>query len=364
MQKKLSRRGWTALTLSLLLSCLLGIAGAVILIDPFEVYHKATRFIPPITNGTQSYSNAGIAKSYDYDSIVIGSSMTENFVPSQLDSLLGGRFVKLCINGGSPYNHRQMMDMAFATHDIRTVLYCIDVDALTYFYTQPKFEMPDYLYDFNLLNDVRYWFNASVLTQYLPECLSTWGRADPSQRETMYSWGSLYPYGAEYALAGFSVGPDTEQKKAPAPFELSQQTKLNIEHNYLPFIEAHPDTQFIFFLPPYSLVRWARFYQSRDLELHLSQAAAVAARLLSYPNVSVYDFRARTEWILDLAHYIDDYHYGPEINDAIARDIASGACRITDAAQVLENNDVLRLLVSQVQSAGQWPDAFDLSRLP
>ena len=46
MQKKLSRRGWTVLTLSLLLSCLLGIAGAVILIDPFEVYHKATRFIP------------------------------------------------------------------------------------------------------------------------------------------------------------------------------------------------------------------------------------------------------------------------------------------------------------------------------
>ena len=364
MPKKLTRRGWTALTLALLLLSLSFIVGAVVFIDPFEVYHKATRFIPPVTNGTQSYSNAGIAKSYDYDSVVIGSSMTENFVPSRLDALLGGRFVKLCINGGSPYNHRQMMEMAFATHEIRTVLYCIDVDALTYFYTQPKFEMPDYLYDFSLANDVRYWFNASVLTHYLPECLSTWGQSDPDQRDTMYSWGDLYPYGKEYALAGFSVGPDTEQKPAPAPFELSQQTKLNIEHNYLPFIEAHPDTQFLFFFPPYSLVRWVRFYQSRDLELHLSQAAAVADQLLRYPNVKVYDFRARTDWILDLDQYIDDYHYGPAYNEAIAEDIAADRCRVTDAAQVEQGSAVLRSLVAQVQAAGKWPDAFDLSQLP
>ena len=54
------------------------IVGAVIVIDPFQIYHKATAFIPPIDNGHQIYANAGIAKSYDYDSVIIGSSMTEN----------------------------------------------------------------------------------------------------------------------------------------------------------------------------------------------------------------------------------------------------------------------------------------------
>lgn len=83
------------------------------LVDPFEVYHKATAFIPPITNGTQNYSNAGIAKNYEYDSVVIGSSMTENFTPSQLDRLFGGQFVKLPINGGSPFNHKQMNGLRF-----------------------------------------------------------------------------------------------------------------------------------------------------------------------------------------------------------------------------------------------------------
>ena len=141
----MNRKKWAALTLSLLGLSIGGIVALVAAVDPFEVYHKAAAFIPPISNGTQIYSNAGIAKNYAYDSVVIGSSMTENFRPSQLDRLFGGQFVKLCVNAGSSFNHKQMMDMAFATHDVRRVLYGVDVEALTYFYKTPKCEMPDYL---------------------------------------------------------------------------------------------------------------------------------------------------------------------------------------------------------------------------
>lgn len=175
----MNRKKWAALTLSLLGLSIGGTVALVAAVDPFEVYHKATAFIPPISNGTQIYSNAGIAKNYAYDSVVIGSSMTENFRPSQLDRLFGGQFVKLCVNAGSSFNHKQMMDMAFATHDVRRVLYGVDVEALTYFYKTPKCEMPDYLYDDDLFNDVSYWFNKSVLLTYIPECLATLGQSDP-----------------------------------------------------------------------------------------------------------------------------------------------------------------------------------------
>ena len=89
----MTRKRWALLALTLLVGSLALIVGTVALVDPFEIYHQATLFVPPITNGTQNYANAGIAKSYEYDSVVIGSSMTENFRPSQLDALLGGRFV-------------------------------------------------------------------------------------------------------------------------------------------------------------------------------------------------------------------------------------------------------------------------------
>lgn len=355
----MTRKQWALLTLLLLLAGVGGIIGAVALIDPFEVYHKATAFIPPITNGTQNYSNAGIAKSYDYDSVIIGSSMTENFRPSQLDALLGGRFVKLPINGGSPYNHKQMMDLAFGSRDVRRVFYGLDIESLTYFYTTPKCEMPDYLYDDDLFNDTAYWFNHSVLARYIPACLRTLGQTDPDQRDTMYMWGDLYAYGREAALRDVVItGETVEQGALSGTPELSQQSRLNVEHNLLPYVEDHPETEFIFFFPPYSLAQWVSFYQQGDLIYHLEQKEALVRALLPYDNVKLYDFQAETAWITDLDNYIDAKHYGPWINDAIVERVAAGENRITDGAQAAQNDAVLCRYVDFVVARGAWPDDF------
>lgn len=361
MSRSMSCHGWSQLVLFLLLLFFCGTVALVVFIDPFEIYHRATNYIPPCENGIQNYANAGVARTWDYDSVVIGSSMTENFVPSQLDALFGGRFVKLSINAGSPYNHRQMMELAFRTHNIKTVLYCIDADAFTYFYTQPKTEMPDYLYSESILDDVSYWFNSSVLFRYLPRCLSGWGQTDPNLRDTMYAWGDLYPYGMEVALRDAIIDETKfEQQDMPEPFVMSQQTMLNVENNIVPFIEGNPETEFLFFFPPYSLVNWYRFYRSGSLNYHLSQIEAITARLLSYPNVRIYDFRVRTEWILNLNNYIDDHHYGPWINADMAKDIAEDRCRIISPEETEQNSNLLRFLVSQIVTVGRWPDTFNL----
>ena len=358
----MTRKQWGLLTLSLLLLTIGGIIGTVVLIDPFEIYHQATAFIPPITNGTQNYANAGIAKSYDYDSVIIGSSMTENFRPSQLDSLLGGRFVKLCINGGSPFNHKQMMDLAFSTHDVKRVFYGLDVEALTYFYTTPKCEMPEYLYDDDLFNDTAYWFNHSVLARYIPQCLKTLGQSDPDQRDTMYMWGDLYEYGKEAALRYVTItGETVEQGDLPEVPELSQQSGLNVYSNLLPFIEAYPDTEFIVFFPPYSLVQWVDFYQQGTMIYHLEQKEAVIRILLGYDNVKIYDFQAELDWVTELDNYIDAWHYGPWINDAIVERVAAGENRITDWAQARENDEVICRYVEYIEACGAWPD--DISAL-
>ena len=351
----MTRKRWAQLALVLLFLSLGGIIALVAWVDPFEIYHQATMFIPPITNGTQNYANAGIAKSYAYDSVIIGSSMTENFTPSQLDALLGGSFVKLCINGGSPYNHKQMMDLAFSTHDVTRVLYGADVEALTYFYTTPKTEMPEYLYDDDLFNDVRYWFNKSVLAKYVPQTLRTFGRTDPALRDTMYMWGDLYPYGKEAALANVRITAGAVEQEPPSDDpQLSQQSRLNVEYNILPYLEAHPDTEFIFFFPPYSLARWYEFYASGVLGYHLAQKEALVSRLLPYDNVRIYDFQAELSWITDLSNYIDAGHYGPWINDAIIEAVAADEYRVLRLADVQANDAVLRERTEELALAGEW----------
>lgn len=355
----MTRKRWALLTMALLLGALSLIVCSVVIIDPFEIYHKATAFIPPIASGTQSYSNAGIAKSYDYDSVIIGSSMTENFRPSQLNDLLGGRFVKLCINGGTPFNHKQMLDMAFANRELRTVFYGLDVDALTFFYTTPKTEMPDYLYNDNLLDDVRYWLNQSVLGKYIPACLRTLGQSDPDQIDTMYAWGDDFAYGRDAVLAGKHISskevPQEERQTDPV---LSQQSMLNVEHNLIPFIEAHPHTEFIFFFPPYSLARWYEFYAQGTFIYHLNQKEAVIKRLLPYDNVRIYDFHAELDWILNLDLYVDTEHYGPDINSEIAARIARDENRILSLDEARENNAVLHDYLDRLRALGAWPDSF------
>ena len=359
MFSNMSHKHWSLLALALLVCALCGVIGSVMLIDPFEIYHQATAFIPPITNGTQNYSNAGVAKSYDYDSVVIGSSMTENFTPSQLDTLLGGRFVKLPINGGSPFNNKQMMDLAFGTHDVKRVFYGVDIESLTWFYKTPKCEMPEYLYDDDLFNDTAYWFNSSVLLKYIPACLKTLGQSDPDLRDTMYNWGDMYEYGKNAALRDVHITGDVyEQKNVTQEIDLSQQSLLNVQHNFLPYIEGHPDTEFIFFFPPYSLAHWYSFYQKGDFEYHLIQKEALTQVLLPYENVKIYDFQAELDWILQLDHYIDSSHYGPWINDAMVSAVAQDEYRVLDCKTVQENNQVLRDHVAYLVSCGAWPEDF------
>ena len=351
----MTRKRWARLALALLVCSLAGIVLLVAWVDPFEIYHRSTLFIPPVTDGTQSYANAGIARTYEYDSIIIGSSMTENFRPSHLEALFGGRFVKLCVNGGSPYNHRLVMDLAFRTHDVRRVLYGVDIDSLTYFYSSPATEVPGYLYDDSLLSDVRYWFNKGVLTKYIPKALATFGQSDPDLRDTMYMWGERFTFGKDAVLPCINLTRGAVEQEEPAQEpRLSQQSNLNVEANYLPYVQAHPDTEFIFFFPPYSLARWYEFYAAGALGYHLNQKEALIDTLLAYDNVRIYDFQAELTWITDLSNYVDTVHYGAWINDAIAEAIAADDYRVRSLEDARANDAVLRERTQALALAGEW----------
>ena len=198
-----------------------------------------------------------------------------------------------------------------------------------------------------------------MLLRYIPQCLKTLGQSDPDLRDTMYMWGDLYEYGREAALRNVTItGETVDQGVTQEEPQLSQQSKLNVYHNLLPFIEAHPETEFIVFLPPYSLVQWTSFYQQGTMGYHLSQKEAVIRILLGYDNVKVYDFQAELAWVTELDNYIDAWHYGPWINDAIVKRVAAGENRITDWTQARANDETLLRCVEYIEACGAWPEDF------
>lgn len=356
----MSKKRWCQLVAALFAGLLVLLTALVVFVDPFEIYHRALFYQPPYSSDTQMYANAGVAKSYVYDSIIVGTSVTENCRPSVYENALGGRFVKLPMNGGLARDHAKMMDIAFRTHDVRRVVYGLDLFAFSQYYTNQKAVTPDYLYDDNLLNDVSYIFNKTVLLRYVPESIAR-AHTEPTDgaRDTMYFWNppSMPSETELFAQIDFASPPAAAQPDDM----LAGFTLDNYTENLLPYIRNHPETTFTVFFPPYSLLYWAQQTQDGMMAVRIAQRSQLAQLLLAEPNVELYDFQMKTEWTEDYSLYFDLIHYVSSVNDAMALAMAEGDCRITDLTQVEENS---RALACAALSLFDIPSATPERSLP
>ena len=342
---------WCLTAAALLLALLAALIALVVVVDPFEIYHRAWFYQPAYRSETQMYAGAGVARSYAYDSIIIGTSVTENCHPSVYAQALGGNFVKLCMNGGLAHDHAKMMDIAFRTHDVSRVVYGLDLFAFSQYYTNQKAETPDYLYDDSLLSDVSYWFNKEVLLRYVPEAIGRAGTVpDDSARDSMYFWDPPQLPGRDGLFA--AIDWSAPAREADDESALAVFTQDNYAQNLLPYIKAHPETTFTVFFPPYSLLYWVQQAQEGMLEVRLAQRAQLTALLLAEPNVQLFDFAVLEAWTQNYDLYFDAIHYVSSVNDAMALALAADEGRVTDASQMEANNrqlrqDTLSLLAAQ-----------------
>ena len=95
-----SSKQWVVVFVTFFIIILLGIASITIIIDPYFHYHKPLSGLQyPISN--QRYQNDGILKHFEYDAIIIGTSMTENFKASEFDKIFGVNSIKVPFSGAS-----------------------------------------------------------------------------------------------------------------------------------------------------------------------------------------------------------------------------------------------------------------------
>ena len=79
------------------------IVGAVnFAIDPLQFYRESRFYNPYYYNQTR-FQNPAIARTHTYDSIILGTSMAENFSTSQIKSVLEINPVNLALEGSSCY---------------------------------------------------------------------------------------------------------------------------------------------------------------------------------------------------------------------------------------------------------------------
>ena len=322
---------WVIAFFALLLAALLFLAAIVIVIDPYFHYHA------PLDGLSyelfyQRYQNDGIVKHFDYDALITGNSMAENFKTSELDALFGLSSVKVPYSGASLKELDMNLRAAFEHNDgLKMVVMGLDYGSFIQdkdYMAYSDEDYPDFLYDQNPFNDIKYLFNKSILKTSLDTILRTRAGLPTTSFDDYCAWDPATVYGRDAVFAQYSRHWDTGEEHHLNDQRMELLTG-NIRQNLEQTVKAHPETEFYLYFPPYSVLFWDKQERMGVLELQLEAEREVIEMLLPYENVHLFSFLDDFELSEDFSHFKDYIHHDPQINSHILQCMARGEHQLT-----------------------------------
>lgn len=322
----MNTRKWLIRVIAAVLCMMVFFGSIMFYLDPLLHYHLERG---PLTYYTYSeiYSNPGIAKHYDYDAVMVGTSMIENTDVDLCDQLLGTKMIRLPYSGGTSYNMKTILDICFQNNDhIKNVFWELDEFQLTNSATEPRYPLPEYLYDDNDFNDLSYLLNLDIFYHYLVKDII--GTLKGEQQKAERRGATLFgDFGEKQILESYKR-PEIQKLTQKKRDVMTSKLQANMS-NIVILLKNHPDTHFHFFMPPFSVLYWDNEKRNGQFELLLECLDYAMGILTSYKNVSLYFYHGEEAVISNLDNYKDYSHYGPWINDEITRLIASKECLVT-----------------------------------
>lgn len=308
---------------------LLAAALLIFLVDPFFHYHMPWFGMKPVVNN-EVYQNPGLADHALYDSIIIGSSMTENFDAKWFDEAYDIRTLKLNYSGASAENLKIAVERAQNSLEgkVQYVFGCLDTDVLLKNPEETRYPLPHYLYDDVLYNDVYYLLNKDVLFQKIWNVwkLNKDKNVEPMNKAYMWYEEHIDEFSKENVLQGIPLPDKFFFVKQNEPL-IPDETIKAVE-KIKKFVMDYPDTKYKFFYSPYSMVHWYNSYRNGRFLTDVSILEYSIKELLECENVELY-FPTNYEMITDLNSYKDTGHYDMEIQYQIFKEMRDGDNRLT-----------------------------------
>lgn len=329
---------WALFTLAACVLLMAACVVAVYTVDPFEQYRESS--ILPLYD-QESYNNPGIAKNYDYNAVILGTSMVEMSNPSVIDECFGVSSVKLPMRGSHTAQMGWQLEHVFRSHELDLAILAVDAYSLM----GPPDDMEeiyDYLWNDDPLDDVNYLLNRDVLLVKIPRMLKNIGRPTDTKRDDMYKWTDV-TFAARSVYD--AIGGAREQVEMQSADSRIERSTENIERHLKTHIAAHPETTFKIYMPPYSVGYWYLMTRGGLSEQQYRSRARVCELLLEYPNVEIYDYSSRVEWITDLDEYFDYSHHSSGVSDNIMRAMAAGENRVHTVEDMWAGSERIRQAV-------------------
>jgi len=325
------------ISILIVVALLFVIGKLVVEVDPFMHYHKPATETYFYTLNNQRSMNDGIVKHFDYDAIIAGTSMAENFKTSEMDELFGTNSVKVPFSGGSYKEVNDNLIVAFNHNpNLRVVVRCLDMGKFLTLWNSMRTdlgEFPTYLYDDCIFNDSEYVFNRDIIcSRVLPMLrqakeegfepgITSFDQYSNWMKNLTFGVDTVYKDGApDFSEIGEAVHLTDEQKAV---------ISKNIEKNITSLAKAHPEADFYYFFSPYSACWWYEQVSNGNIYKQIEAEQFIIERILECDNIHLYSFNNRTDITTDLNNYKDNLHYGEWINSLMLKLMHDGECLLT-----------------------------------
>ena len=334
------------------LSIMLAAVALNFVVDPLQIF-RTSRLFTAMYSQDSRLQNAGLIRSQTFDTPFMGTSLAIHFHQSDIDRILGVKSLKLAMTGSSSREQTFVLDAAIARHPKRVIW---EVDDWI-FHDTPEIDanshLPADLYRGNVRGVASYLFDGAmardaiwIAAQSIPplapatsrpanEALFKFTIASVDDINTLQSSedvGALY--NAKRAMAAYRYVTDPVRSKYLLD-DTDYDMKVRVfERDAIGLIQAHPEVTFDIYLPPYSILQWVALRETSPATLKSVYAfsAYFCRRMMDFPNVRLFDFRAVSEITHELNNYSDVIHHSPEIDLKVLEWLAQGKYRVDPAA--------------------------------
>lgn len=316
------------LSLCCTLVLLILVASVQIAIDPLFQYHKPW-FGLKFVVADERYINAGVAKNSSFNNAVIGNSMSENFVPSDVNQTFGGESVPLVMYGSYMLDWSYLLEILNNKEGkIDNIIINLDPYVFEASPTQHEHDLLTYLYDNNLLNDVNYLFNFQIINNYTFRMVQKNKNNDIPNYDTFFMWDDGNVCSQENALNAYKR-PDINNDN-PNENEYTDNINANFDL-IIPYINKMKDTHFTFFVSPFSMLYWDSEDRTNGIKKQKAGYLEMCRILTEYDNVSLYMWTddEMLGIMSDLDNYRDETHYSAKISKLLLNRIKENKGLVT-----------------------------------
>lgn len=317
---------WIIAFFAFVLAVVLFLSAAAYVIDPFLQFRAKDDTY--LLRGW--FVDSGLVRNYDYDTLIIGSSMVQNFDMDLWRKKLGGKPLHIGMGAISAVEIGELMNIAYDSGKADKFFICVDQYLFSSDASVSHF--PEYLLRNDILSRLRYMLSYEVWFRYIPVdiafmALDLMGVALPEKYaekksiDRLGDWRLDFPPGTAgreavlryYQKGQFSVSAvDTEN--------LDQRMKERIDRFLDSF--SYERGEHVFFFPPYSSLFWCGAQSDGYFNAYM-QVKRYFAEQAMRRGAAVYDFQG-ADCTVDLDNYRDATHFMPVVSDWIIDCFARG----------------------------------------